>query len=66
MAENTDLLKKMDGWPGDQDAGWVQTYDPDVRVVLFIIREKGGVSGYLIGANPRPSEAFAQQLAKGN
>ena len=56
----------MGGWPGDKEAGWVQTYDPDASVVLLIIRENGGVSGYLIGTNPRPSEAFAQQMAKGN
>ena len=48
VAENTKLLKKMGGWPGDKEAGWVRTYDPDARVVLFIIREKGGVSSYLI------------------
>ena len=66
VAENTALLKEIGGWPGDKEAGWVKTYDPDARVILLIIREKGGISSYLIGTNPRPSEAFAQQSAKEN
>ena len=66
IPENSPRLKEVGGWPGDKEAGWVKTYDPDVRVVVFIVREKAGVSGYLIGTNPRPSLAFAMQKAAGN
>ena len=52
VAENTPLLTEIGGWPGDREAGWVKTYDPDARVVLLIVRESGGTSGYLAGTNP--------------
>ena len=61
------MLKEAGGWPGDKEAGWVATYDPAIRVVVLILRENGGTSGYLIGTAPLPSpEAFAQQQAEGN
>ena len=66
VAENTALLKEVGGWPGDKEAGWVASYDPAIRVVVLILRENGGTSGYLIGTSPRPPEAFAQQQAEGN
>ena len=66
VAENTALLKEIGGWPGDKEAGWVATYDPAIRVVVLIVRDNGGTSGYLIGTSPRPPEAFAQQHAEGN
>jgi hypothetical protein len=66
VAQNTALLKDIGGWPGDKEAGWVASYDPAVRVVVLILREGGGTSGYLAGATPRPPEAFAEQQAAGN
>jgi hypothetical protein len=35
-------------------------------VVVLILRENGGTSGYLIGTARPPPEAFAQQEAEGN
>ena len=66
VAENTPLLTEIGGWPGDREAGWVKTYDPDARVVLLIVRENGGTSGYLAGTDPKPSAAFAQQQSRSN
>ena len=66
VAENTALLKEIGGWPGEKEANWVGTYDPEIRVVVFIVRDNGGTSGYLAGTSPRPPEAFAQQHAEGN
>lgn len=66
VAENTPFLKEIGGWPGDKEAGWVKTYDPDARVVVLIVRDNGGTSGYVIGAFPRPSEAFAEQQTQAN
>jgi hypothetical protein len=62
----SDLLKEIGGWPGDKEAGWVRTYDPDARVVVLVVRDNGGTSGYLIGGPIRPSEAYARQKTKGN
>ena len=66
VAENTALLKEIGGWPGEKEANWVATYDPEIRVVVFIVRDNDGISGYLAGTIPRPPEAFAQQQAEGN
>jgi len=66
VAENTALLKEVGGWPGDKEAGWVATYDPAIRVVVLIVRDNGGTSGYLAGTSPCAPEAFAQQQAEGN
>ena len=66
VAENTALLKEIGGWPGDKEANWVATYDPEIRVVLFIVRDDEGISGYLAGTTPRPPEAYAQQKMEGN
>ncbi len=66
VSENSAILKKMGGWPGDKEAGWVATYDPAVRVVVLIVRDNGGTNGYLAGTLPAPPEAYAQQQAVGN
>jgi hypothetical protein len=66
VAENTAMLQEAGGWPGDKEAGWVASYEPAIRVVVLILRENGGSSGYLAGTSPRPPEAFAQQQAEGN
>ena len=66
MADNSSLLKEVGGWPGEKEANWVKTYDPDARVIVMILRDRGGTSGYLIGTAPKPFVAFANQQAKNN
>lgn len=66
VADNSPMLAEIGGWPGDKEANWVRTYDPDERVVVMIIRDGGGTSGYLIGSSPKPSVAFSGQQAKKN
>ncbi len=66
VAENTALLKELGGWPGDREANWVATYDPQSGVVLFIVRDNAGISGYLAHTPIRPPEAYAQRQAEGN
>ena len=60
------MLAEIGGWPGDKEANWVRTYDPDERVVVLIVRGSGGTSGYLIGASPKPSEAYEREQSKKN
>jgi hypothetical protein len=50
----------------EQELGWLTSYDPDVKVVVCILRPEGGVSSYLIGGRMKPSEAWARQQAKRN
>ncbi|MDD2708116.1 MAG: hypothetical protein PHV34_08910 [Verrucomicrobiae bacterium] len=66
VVENSEELKAMGGWPGDKEQNWVRTYDPAVRVVVLVIRDNGGTSGYLAGGPKSPPEAFANRTAAGN
>ena len=43
----------------------MKTYDPDTRLVVFIVREDHGVSSYFL-VPPCPPQAFADQQARGN
>lgn len=66
VADNSPVLKEIGGWPGDKEADWVKTYDPDARVVILIVRNNGGTSGYVIGGTLRPSEAYVREQTKQN
>ena len=66
IAEGSPRLQEVGGWPGDKEAGWVATYEPDERIVVLIVREDKGLSSYLVISPIRPSEAFARQQARGN
>jgi len=66
VADGSPMLSEIGGWPGDKEANWVRTYESDERVVVMIIRDGGGTSGYLIGASPKPSVAFARQQTRRN
>ena len=50
----------------EKELNWIRTYDPDARVVVFVVRDNGGSSGYLIGGATRPSEAWKREQAKQN
>lgn len=39
----------------------METYDPDEKVILCVIRDGGGISSYLIGGRMKNSEAFKRQ-----
>jgi hypothetical protein len=66
VSDASPVLKEIGGWPGQKEAGWVKAYDPDERVVVLIVRDNGGTSGYLIGGPTKPSVAFAQRKAESN
>lgn len=50
----------------EKELGWLQTYDPDEKVICIILREGDGISSYLFGGTTKPSEAYAWQKAKEN
>jgi hypothetical protein len=64
-AEDSDA-PPFHGILSEKEVGWLESYDPDARAVVCIIRDGGGVSSYLIGGRARPSEAFASQKAEKN
>ena len=64
-AKDGGLLKKISTHFEEREWGWLESYDPDAKAIVIILRE-GGTSGYLIGGRTRPSEAYAKQKAKSN
>jgi len=66
VADATPMLVDIGGWPGDRESTWVKTYEPDERVIVLIVREGGGTSGYLIGGSTKPSVAFARKRVERN
>ena len=64
-AKDSDLLGKISTHFEQKEWGWLETYDPYKRVIVVIVRDVG-TSGYLIGGQMKPSEAFAKQQAKLN
>ena len=66
VAQNSPKFPEVMKMVGDKELDWVKTYEPDARVPILIVRDNGGTSGYLIGGNPKPSEAHAREQAKKN
>jgi len=65
-AKDGDLLKEISTHFEEKEWGWLGSYDPDRQVIVIIVREGGGTSGYLIGGRMRPSEAWARRQAGQN
>jgi len=66
IAESSQRFPEAAKMLGDKELNWLKIYDPDAKVPLLILRDNGGTSGYLIGGNPKPSEAHAKEKAKQN
>ena len=64
--DGTDIVANTPRERLNKERGWLDSYDPYERVIVIILREGGGASGYLIGGRTRPSEAYARQKAKEN
>jgi len=63
--KESELLDKISTHFEAKEWGWLETYDPDAKVIVVIVRDVG-TSGYLIGGKMKPSEAYARQMAKQN
>ena len=59
-------IKSMPDWEDGKEQGWLETYDPERKVIVLIVRPGGGTSGYLLGANPPPPECHAIDKCKEN
>ena len=64
-AKDGGLLRKISTHFEAKEWGWLDSYDPDQRVIVVILRQ-AGTSAYVIGGRTRPSEAFVKVNAKNN
>ena len=54
---DADALGMMSDYIGSKEQGWVASYNPEEKVIVTVIRfDSTGVSSYLIGAIPSPTE----------
>lgn len=59
-------LAHLPEWDGGKEQAWLDTYDPAQKIIVMILRDGGGTSGYLIGARPSPPECYAAKIASTN
>ena len=59
-AKDSDLLREVSAFFEEKEWSWLDSYDPDQKVIVVVLREGGGTSGYLIGGTSKPSEAYAK------
>ena len=64
-AKGSGLLREISARFEAKEWGWLESYDPDAKVIVVIVRE-AGTSSYLIGGSLKPSEAYAREKAKQN
>ena len=64
-ARDSDLLRLISAHFEAREWEWLETYDPDQRAIVIIVRDHG-TSDYLIGGRMKPSESYARQQAKNN
>lgn len=64
-AKGSELLGKISTHFEEKEWTWLDTYDPDEKVILIILRDQG-TSGYLIGGRMKPSEAYFRISATNN
>ena len=64
-AKGSELMGKISSAFEEKEWNWLETYDPDQKVIVVILREQG-TSGYLIGGRMKPSEVWARQKATEN
>ena len=65
-AKDSGLMKEISAAFQAKEWGWLDTYAPDKDVIVIILREGDGTSGYLVGGRTKPSEAYTRQKAKQN
>ncbi len=65
LFEGSDAFKLAGNkWPGEKEASWVQTYDPEKTMLVMISRIDGGVSSYRLDGIGASVPSMAQQRTK--
>lgn len=62
-----DVRDIMPDYDGSKEQGWMESYDPEAKVIITVIRyDEIGVSSYLIGASPSPCICHIESKIEGN
>lgn len=61
VADRSEPLRKLGGWPSDEIEEIVQTYNPEQDVVFLFLRLDGDVFHYNVSDDLTPPEAYASK-----
>jgi hypothetical protein len=61
LAEGSQRLAKLGGWPGEEVAQIVRQYDPEQDVVFLFLRLDGDVFHYLVSDELTPPQAYREE-----
>jgi hypothetical protein len=64
MAEGSESLARLGGWPGEEVAQIVSEYDPAEDVVFLFLRLDGDVFHYLVSDEISPPQAYQAAIGK--
>lgn len=59
IADRSEPLRKLGGWPSKEIEGIVQTYNPEQDVVFLFLRLDGDVFHYNVSDDVSPPEAYS-------
>lgn len=64
IADHSERLRKLGGWPSDEIEEIIQTYNPEEDVVFLFLRLDGDVFQYNVSDDVSPPEAYAAKPLK--
>lgn len=65
IAEASDRLKKLGGWPNQEIAEVISEYDPEQDVVIIFLRLNGEVYHYNVSDDLTPQRAYESRRQSG-
>jgi hypothetical protein len=61
VADRSEPLSRLGGWPSDEIAEIIQTYNPEQDVVFLFLRLDGDVFHYNVSDDLTPPEAYSSK-----
>ena len=61
VADHSEPLRKLGGWPSDEIQEIIQTYNPELDVVFLFLRLDGDVFHYNVSDDLTPPEAYSSK-----
>jgi|GEM_PF-1012225 len=66
VADRSEPLRRLGGWPSDEIQEIIQTYNPELDVVFLFLRLDGDVFHYNVSDDLTPPEAYSSKPQRPN
>ena len=66
VADRSEALRRLGGWPSDEIREIIQTYNPELDVVFLFLRLDGDVFHYNVSDDLTPPEAYSSKPQRPN